>query len=131
MVLRGFGKKGNRKRVNGELDFVGGEEEGQPGRVSYGKGAVELCCKYVEVWSKGRSRGCCVGDQEGDGSSLIDLSSDREGEGEVCISEDARGNVWKCSSYQGGLVVFIWGRARNVEPCFRCGERRGGRNLRP
>jgi len=116
--------------VNGELDFVGGEAEGQPGRVSHVKGAVELCCKRVEVWSKGRSKGGSVGDQEGDGSSLIDLSGDREGEGTVCISEDVCGNVWECSSYQGGLVMFREGRVRSVELSFCRGERLGGWNLR-
>jgi len=32
-----FREKGERERVDGELCFVGGEAEGQPGRVSHGE----------------------------------------------------------------------------------------------
>jgi len=129
-IIPGLGKEGDWKGVNGELDFVGGEAEGYPGRDSQGKGAIELSCKCVEVWRKGGNGGGSVGDQEGDGCSLIDLSGNGEGEGTVGISEDACGNLRACRSYQGGLVVFRGGRARSIEPSFRCGEGLGGRNIR-
>ena len=31
------------------------------------------------------------------------------------MSEDGRGDVWECGSYQGALVMFRGGRARSVE----------------
>jgi len=115
--------------MNGELDFVGGEAEGQLGRVSHRKRAVELCRKCVEVLCKSGSGGGSVGDEEGDGTSLVGLGCDREGEGSVCISEDTRRNVRECGSYQGGLGMFRGGRARNVEPSFCRGERLGGQDF--
>jgi len=108
--------------VNGELHLVGSQAEGQPGRVSHGKRAVELHRKSVEVWCQGGSRGGTVGDKEGDGASLVDFCSDREGEGTVSMSEDAQGDVWECGSYQGALVMFRGRRARSVELSLCRGE---------
>ena len=117
-----LGKEGHQKGVDAKLEFIGGEAEGQPGRVSHGKGRGEWCCKCLEVWSKGGGRVCSGGNQEGDRSSLIDLCGDREGEGTVGISEDARSHLWECGSYQGGFIVFRGGRARSVVPSFCRGE---------
>ena len=116
--------------MNGELDFLGGEAEGQRGRVSNRKGAVELRRERVKVWCKGGSGRGSVSDQEGNGTSLVDLGGDRERESIVGISEDAGGYVWECGCYQPGLVVFRGGRARSVEPSFYRGERLRGRNIR-
>ena len=108
--------------MNGELHLVGSQVEGQPGRVSHGKRVVELRRKSVEVWCKGDSGGGTVGNKEGDGASLVDFGSDREGEGTVSMSEDARGDVWECGSYEGALVMFRGGRARSVELSLCRGE---------
>ena len=115
--------------MDGELDFVGGEAQGLPGRVSHREEAVELRHERVEVQCEGGSGGGRVGDQEGDGTPLIDLRGDPEREGTVGITENTRGNVWESGSYQGGLVVFRGGRVRSVEPSFCRGERLGGRNI--
>jgi len=107
----------------GELDFVGGEPEGQPGSVSHWKEAVEMRRKRVEVWCKDSSGSRSVGDKKDNRASLVDLSGNGEGEGTVSISEDACGNVWERRSYHGSLVVFRAGRVRSVQPSFCRAER--------
>jgi len=116
--------------VDGELDLVGGEAEGQPGRISHWERAVELCHKCVEVLCESGSGGGSVGDQEGDRASFVDLSGDSQGEGTVCIPKDACCNVRGSGSNQDGLAVFRGGRSRSVEPPFCRRERLGGRDLR-
>ena len=62
-VLR---KEGEREGVDSELCFVGGEAEGQLGRLSHGERLVELGGKGVEVWCKGCSGGGRLGDENRD-----------------------------------------------------------------
>jgi len=45
--LRVLWEEGEREGVDGELSFVGGEAEGQPGRFSHGERLVELRGKGV------------------------------------------------------------------------------------
>ena len=122
-VLR---EEGKRKGINGELDLVGGEMEGQPEGVSHQERAVELSHECIEVGSKSGSGDGSVGEHEGDRASLIDLCGDCEGEGTVGIPEDACCYVWESGCYQGGLVVPRGGRTRSVEPSFCLPERLGG-----
>ena len=87
-------------------------------------------CEHFQVWCKGGSGGSSLGDQEADETSLIDLGADREGEGTVGLSEEARGNVWESGRYQEGLGMFRGGRARRIEPACCRRERLGGQNIR-
>ena len=91
--LRVGGEEGDRKGVNGELNCVGGEAEGQPGKVTHRKGAVELHREYVEVSCEGGSQVSSVGNQEGNRVSHVNRGSDRKGEGTVSIPEDACSDV--------------------------------------
>jgi len=52
VFVRVFWKEGDGERVDGELGHVGGEAEGQPGRVSHRERLVELGGKGVEVGAK-------------------------------------------------------------------------------
>jgi len=54
-----------RVEVDCQLDLIGGEAKGQPGRVSHRKGAIELSGKGVEIWCED-SRGGGRGDEESD-----------------------------------------------------------------
>jgi len=62
-VFRAFRQEGNREGVDGKLDLIGGEAEGQPGRVAHGEGLVELAGECVEIGREGRRRGGTVGDE--------------------------------------------------------------------
>ena len=79
--------------MNGELDFVGGEAEGQPGRLAHREEFVKLGGESVKIGCEGGSGGGRVGDKEGDRSAIIDLGGDREGEGAVGIPKDAGRDV--------------------------------------
>jgi len=63
MVLR---EEGDWEGMDGELDLVGSEVEGQPGRVSHQERAVEMRCKGFKVWSEGGSGVGSVTDKECD-----------------------------------------------------------------
>ena len=52
--------------MDGELSFVGGEVEGQPGRITHGERLIELAGKGVEIWCKSCGGGGRVGDEKGD-----------------------------------------------------------------
>lgn len=115
--------------MNGELDFVGGEAEAQPGRLSHRERPVKLCRERVEVGCKCRSRGGRVIDEESDIASLIHLGSDCEGEGTVRISRDTGSNVWEGGCDQEGLFVFRRGGPESVKSSLCLGERLGGRDI--
>jgi len=114
--LRVLREESNRKGVDGELSFVGGEAEGQPGRISHGERLVELGREGVEIRRKGCGGSGRVGDEKGDRSSVVNLGGDSEGEDTVRISEDASGNVGEGGSNQGRLGVLGGGRTRCEEP---------------
>jgi len=59
-------EEGKWEGVDGELSFVGGEAEGQPGRFTHGERLIELGGKGVEVGCKSCGRGGRVGDEKGD-----------------------------------------------------------------
>ena len=86
---RVFGEEGNGEGVDGKLSLVGGEAEGHPGRFSHREGLVQLGRECVEVGREGGSRGGRVSDEQGDGTTIVDLGRDCEGEGTVSIPEDA------------------------------------------
>ena len=94
-VLR---EEGNGDGVNGELDFVVGEAEGQPRRLPHREGFVKLGGESVETGCEGGSRGGRVGDKEGDRSAIIDLGRDREGKGADRIPKEAGSNVGKVAA---------------------------------
>jgi len=115
--------------VDGELDFVWGEAEGQPGRVSHRERLVKLCRKCVEVGCEGSSRGGRVRDEKSDRASLVDLGSDCEGEGAVRILKDTSSDIWEGGCDQGGLFMFRGGGSRSVKSSFCCGKQLGGRDI--
>lgn len=118
--------EGDWKGMNGEVDFVGGNAEGQPRRDSNREGGVEVGREEGKVGSERSGGGGSVTDKEADRASLVNLGGDCEGEGTVCIPKDAGSNVWAGGGNQGGLVVFRGGRARSVESSFCRGEPLGG-----
>jgi len=77
--VRIFGEEDDGEGVDGELGFVGGEAEGQPGSFAYREILVELSGESVEVGCEGGSGGGRVRDEKGDGSAVVDLGRDREG----------------------------------------------------
>ena len=113
--LRVIREEGDWEGVDGELCLVGGEAEGQPGRLAHRERLVELVGKGVEVWGKGRGGGGRVGDEKGDRSTVIDLGCDREGENAVRISQDAGSNIGESRSNKGRLRVLRGGRTGGVE----------------
>jgi len=104
--------------VDCQLDLVGGEAKGQPGRVTHWERTVESGSEGVDVWSKGSHEGRWVGDDKCDRTPIVDLSCDGDGESAVFILADAGRNVGKGGSDQGGLRVFSRGGTRSVEPSF-------------
>ena len=120
---RVLSEEGNGKGLNGELDLVGGEAEAQPGRLAHREGLVKLGGKSVEIGCEGGSRGCRVGDKEGDRSAIIDLVRDCKGEGAVRIPEDAGHDVGEGGCDQGRLLMLGGGGTRSVESSFGRGER--------
>jgi len=98
-VLWIIGEEGDHEGMNSQLDFVGGQAKGQTGRISHGKRVHELRRKCVKVWGESGSGGGSIGDQEGDGTSLVDLSGDGNGEGAAGIPKDVRCNVREGGSY--------------------------------
>jgi len=58
-----LGEESDGEGVNGELGFVGGEAEGQPGGLTHREGFVELGRESVEVRGQGCSGGGRVGDE--------------------------------------------------------------------
>jgi len=105
-----FREEGNGEGVDGKLGFVGGEAEGQPGRFSHGEGLVKLGGECVEVRCECGSGGGRVGDEQGNGSTIVDLGHDRKGENTVRIAKDASSYIGEGGSYQGGLLVLGGGR---------------------
>ena len=101
-----------------QLDLVGGEAKGQPGRVTHWERTVELGSEGVDVWSKGSRGGGRVGDDKCDRTPIVDLSCDGEGESAVCILADAGRDVGEGGSDQAGLRAFSRGGTRSVEPSF-------------
>jgi len=71
--------------VDGELGFVEGEAEAQPGTLSHWERLVELAGQGIKVRCEGGSGGCRIGDTKGDGSTVVDLGRDQEGEYTVRI----------------------------------------------
>jgi len=65
-LFRVLRKEGNWEGVDGELGFVGGEANGQPGSIPHWEGLVELGGKGVEVGCESGGGGGRVGDEEGD-----------------------------------------------------------------
>jgi len=65
-LLRVLWEEGKQKGVDGMLCFIGGEAEGQPGRIADGKRLVELAGTGVELWCKGCGGGGRVDDEKGD-----------------------------------------------------------------
>ena len=59
LVLR---EEGDSEGVDGELGFVGGEAEGQPGRLSHWERLVELAGQGIKVGCEGGSGVGRVGD---------------------------------------------------------------------
>ena len=110
--------------MDGELNLVGGEAKGQPGRLAHRERLVELVGECVKVWGKGRGGGGRVGDVKGDRSTVIDLSGDCEGQDAIRISQDAGSDVRESCCNEGRLGVLRGGRTRSVEPSF-------GRRKRP
>jgi len=84
-LLQVLREEGKWEGVEGELCFVGGEAEGQPGGLAHGERFVELAGEGVEIWSEGRGGGGRVGDEKGDRSMVIDLGGDCKGEDAVRI----------------------------------------------
>ena len=91
-------EEGKWEGVDGELCFIEGEAEGQPGRLTHGKQLVELAGEGVDIWRKGPRGGGSVGDEKGDRSTVIDLGGDCEGEDAIRISQDSGSNVWEGGS---------------------------------
>jgi len=52
-----FGEEGNGEGVDGELGLVGGETQGQPGRLTHWEGFVELGRESIEVRCEGGGGG--------------------------------------------------------------------------
>ena len=92
-LLRVLWEEGKREGVDGELCFVGGEAEGQPGRLAHRERFVKLAGKGVEIWREGRGGGGRVGDEKGHRSTVIDLGGDCKGEDAIRISQDAGSDV--------------------------------------
>ena len=83
--IRVFREEGDGEGVDGELGLVGGEGEGQPGRLTNRESLIELCRQGVEVGCEGGGRGGRLGDEEGNRSSVIHVCRDGEGEDTVRI----------------------------------------------
>jgi len=109
--------------VDGELGLVGSEAKGQPGRVSHREGLVELGREGIKVGREGRSGSGRVGDEQGDGPSIVDFSGDSEGEDTVRISEDTGADVGGGGSNQGSLRVLGGGGTGSVESSLGGWER--------
>jgi len=92
-LLRVLWEEGKREGVDGELCFVGGEAEGQPGRLAHRERFVKLAGKGVKIWREGRGGGGRVGDEKGHRSMVIDLGGDCKGEDAIRISQDAGSDV--------------------------------------
>ena len=122
-VLRVFGEEGNGEGVDGELGLVGGEAEGQPGRLAHWERFVELGGESVEIGCEGGSGSRRVRDEEGDRPTIVDLGRDREGEDAVRIPEDTSSNVGEGGCDHGRLLVLGGGGTRSVESSFGRGER--------
>jgi len=118
-----FREEGNGEGVDGKLGFVGGEAEGQPARFSHWEGLVELGGECVKVRCECGSGGGRVGDEQGDGPTIVDLGRDRKGEDTVCIPKDTSSYIRESGSYQGSLLVLGGGRAGSVESSFGRRER--------
>ena len=86
-----FYEEGDGERVDDKRHLVGGEVKRQLGGVTHGPGLFGLRGVGVEVGSKCLSRGGRVGDEQGDGATVVDLGRDHEGESTVCISKDTGG----------------------------------------
>jgi len=112
------GQEYERVGLDCQLDLIGGEAKGQPGRVSHWEGSVELGGEGLKVRCEGGPEGSWVGDNNSKRASVINFGHDGEGESAVCISEDASGNVGEGGSHQKRLRLFSGGRARGVEPSF-------------
>jgi len=121
--VRVFREEGTGEGVDGKLGLVGGEAEGQPGRFSHWEGLVELGGECVEVRCEGGSGGGRVGDEQGDGTAIVDLGREREGEDTVCLSEDASSYIGEGGGYQGSLLMRGGGRAGSVESSLGRRER--------
>ena len=94
-LLRVLWEEAKGEGVDGELCFVGGEAEGQPGRLAHWERLVKLAGKGVEVRRKGHCRGGRVGDKKGDRSTVIVLGGDCEEEDAIRIAQDSGSNVWE------------------------------------
>ena len=68
-----------------QLDFVGGETKGQPGRVSHQERTVELSGEGVEVRGEGSRQSGKVGDEESDRAAVVDFGCDYKRESAFCI----------------------------------------------
>ena len=93
----------NGEGMNGELGFIGGEAEGQPGRLAHWEGFVKLGGEGVEVGCKSGSGGGRVDDEESDRSAVVDLGRDCEGEGTARIPKDTGSDVGEGGCDQGRL----------------------------
>ena len=99
-----------------QLDIVGDEAKGQPGRVSHQEGTAELSGKRVEISCEGSGGTGWVGANASDRPPVVDLGCHGEGVTAVCIPEDSGGNVGEGGSDQGRLRVFSGGGTRSLEP---------------
>jgi len=116
-------EEGDGEGVDGEQGLVGGEVEGQAGRLAHREGFVKLGGESVEIACESGRRSGRVGEEEGDRSAIIDLGCDREGKGAVSIPKDAGSDVREGGCDQGRLLVLGGKRMRGVESSFGCGER--------
>jgi len=107
--------------VDCQLLLVEGEAKGQQGRVSNGKGVVELGGEGLEVGCEGSGGGGRVRDEESHRSSVIDLCRDGKGESAVGIPKEASGDLREGGSDKESLRVFSGGGAWRVEPPFSRG----------
>ena len=73
-----LGEEGNGEGVTGKLGLVQAEAKGQPGGRTHREPLVKLRGECVEVGREGGGRGGSVGDEEGDGPSIVDLARDSE-----------------------------------------------------
>jgi len=121
--VRVLGKEGNGEGVDSDLRLVGGEAEGQAGRLAHWEGFVELGEESVEVGCEGSGPGGRIGDQECDRSAVIDLGRDCEGKETVPIPKAASSDVGEAGCDQGRLLVLGRGGTRGVKSSFGRGER--------
>ena len=106
-----------------KLGLVGGEAEGQPGRLSHREGFVKLGGESVEVGRESGGGGGSVGDEEGDRTAIVNLGRDSEGEDTVRLPQDPSSDIGEGGSDQGRLLMLGVGGTRNKKPSFGCGER--------